>query len=188
MTGTDRLIETLRELAAVDVPDIITEERGRLLDLMIDTHQHFHRCRVAIAGDPDQVLGLTEFCRDLGMIPVHVLTGTTGSRFERAAKDILASVNPAANVKAGGDLMLLHQWIKNEPVDLLIANTYGKYIARAEDIPFVRYGWPILDRIGHQYFPTVGYRGGLRLAEQILNALLDRLDRDAPEEKFELVL
>jgi nitrogenase molybdenum-iron protein beta chain len=122
------------------------------------------------------------------MIPVHVLTGTTGSRFERAAKDILASVNPAANVKAGGDLMLLHQWIKNEPVDLLIANTYGKYIARAEDIPFVRYGWPILDRIGHQYFPTVGYRGGLRLAEQILNALLDRLDRDAPEEKFELVL
>ena len=93
----------------------------------------------------------------------------------------------AVNVRAKGDMFLLHQWIKNEPVDLLIGNTYGKYIARDEDIPFVRHGFPILDRAGHQYFPTVGYKGGLRLLEKILDALLDRADRDAPEEKFELV-
>ena len=67
----------------------------------------------------------------------------------------------------------------------VISNGYGKYIARDEDIPFVRYGFPILDRQGHQYFPTVGYRGALRLLEKILTALMDRQDRDAPEEKFE---
>ena len=188
ISATDRLVETMRELAAADVPDAITEERGRLLDLMIDMHQYFHNRRVAIFGDPDQVLSLTEFCRDLGMLPLHVLTGTSGQRFEQAARAILASTNPEANIRANGDLLLLHQWIKNEPVDLLIGNSYGKYIARAEDLPFVRYGWPILDRVGHQYFPTVGYRGGVRLAEQILNVLLDRLDRDSPEEEFELVL
>jgi nitrogenase molybdenum-iron protein beta chain len=33
----------------------------------------------------------------------------------------------------------------------------------------------------------VGYKGGLRILEKILSALLDRTDRDAPEEKFELV-
>ena len=87
-----------------------------------------------------------------------------------------------------GDMFTLHQWIKNEPVDLLIANTYGKYIARDDDIPFIRYGFPILDRIGHSYFPSVCYRGGIRLLEKILDALMDRLDRDAPEEKFELVM
>ena len=76
-------------------------------------------------------------------------------------------------------MFLLHQWIKNEPVDLLIGNTYGKYIARDEDIPFVRYGFPILDRMGHQYFPTVGYKGGLYFLEKVLNGLLDRRDRDA---------
>ena len=48
--------------------------------------------------------------------------------------------------------------------------------------------FPIVDRIGHSYFPTVGYRGGLRLLEKILDALLDRQDRDAPEESFELVM
>ncbi|MBE0582721.1 MAG: nitrogenase molybdenum-iron protein subunit beta, partial [Desulfofustis sp.] len=47
---------------------------------------------------------------------------------------------------------------------------------------------PILDRQGHQHFPTVGYLGGLRLLEKILDALLDRQDRDAPESRFELVL
>ena len=55
------------------------------------------------------------------------------------------------------------------------------------DIPLVRFGFPILDRVGHQYFPSVGYKGGLRLATTILSALLDRVDRDAPEESFELV-
>jgi nitrogenase molybdenum-iron protein beta chain len=85
-------------------------------------------------------------------------------------------------------MYLMHQWIKNEPVDLLIGNTYGKYISRDEDIPLLRHGFPILDRVGHQYFPTVGYQGAIRLLEQILNLILDRKDRDAPEETFELVL
>ena len=60
--------------------------------------------------------------------------------------------------------------------------------ARDEDIPFVRWGFPILDRQGHQYFPTIGYKGGLRLLEKILGVLLDRKDRDEPEQSFELVL
>ncbi len=91
-------------------------------------------------------------------------------------------------MRAAGDMFLLHQWIKNEPVDLLISNTYGKYIARDEDIPFLRFGFPILDRVGHQYFPNVGYKGGLRLLERILGLLLDRKDRDDPETTFELTL
>ena len=52
----------------------------------------------------------------------------------------------------------------------------------------VRFGFPILDRVGHSYFPTVGYRGGMRLLEKILDAILSRQDRDAPEESFELVM
>jgi nitrogenase molybdenum-iron protein beta chain len=85
-------------------------------------------------------------------------------------------------------MYLLHQWIKQEPVDLLIGNTYGKYIARDEDIPFIRHGFPILDRVGHSYFPSVGYAGAMRLLEKILGAFMDRQDRDAPEERFELTM
>jgi nitrogenase molybdenum-iron protein alpha/beta subunit len=38
-------------------------------------------------------------------------------------------------------MFLMHQWIKNDPVDLLIGNTYGKYIARDENIPLLRHGF-----------------------------------------------
>uniref|UniRef100_UPI000490AC0F nitrogenase component 1 n=1 Tax=Desulfogranum japonicum TaxID=231447 RepID=UPI000490AC0F len=129
-----------------------------------------------------------EFLVSIDMQPIHIITGTPGKKFEKRIKEITAEMGREVNVKAASDMFMLHQLIKNEPVDLLIGNTYCKYIARDEDIPFVRWGFPILDRQGHQHFPTVGYMGGLRLLEKILGVLLDRLDRDATETKFELVL
>jgi nitrogenase molybdenum-iron protein beta chain len=188
LAATDRFIESLRGLAGVDVPAQIEDERGRLVDVISDMHQYLSGRKVAIYGDPDHVIALTEFCRDMDMKPVHVLTGSVGNAFETRIKDILADSVPDANVKAQGDLFLLHQWIKNEPVDLLLGTTYGKFIGRAEDIPLVRVGWPILDRVGHSYFPTVGYLGSLRLAVEIISAIQERQDRDAPDHAFELVL
>jgi len=156
---------------------------------MADMEQYFHGKKVALFGDPDQLIPLVEFLLDLGMKPMHIVSGTPGLRFDKRMKEILERA-PYANFKLGmgADMFLLHQWIKNEPVDLLIGNTYGKYIARDEDIPFVRFGFPILDRIGHSYFASVGYKGGLRILEKILGVLQDRQDRDALEEKFELVM
>jgi nitrogenase molybdenum-iron protein beta chain len=185
--ATDRYLQILKFRGGVITPEL-ERERGQLVDLMVDTQQHFHGKRVAIFGDPDHVLALTEFVRDLGMIPVHVLTGTPGKRFATEAARILGPKASGSNIRAAGDLFLLHQWIKNEPVDLLLGNTYGKHIARAEDIPFVRVGWPILDRVGHSLMPTLGYAGAVRLLAKMLDALLDRRDRDAPEHQFELVL
>ena len=75
-----------------------------------------------------------------------------------------------------------------EVLFVLIGTTYGKYIARAEDIPLVRVGFPILDRAVHPLMPITGYRGCLRLIEMISNTLLDRRDRDCLDEDYELVL
>ena len=180
--------DTLRQIAGVTVPESINIERGRLLDVITDMHQYFFGRKVALAGDPDQLISLTQFLVDIDMWPIHIVTGTPGKKFEKKILEITKEVPHEVNVKSGGDMFLLHQWVRNEPVDLLLGNTYLKYIARDEDIPLVRFGFPILDRIGHSYFPTVGYRGGLRLLEKILDALLDRQDRDAAEESFELVM
>jgi nitrogenase molybdenum-iron protein beta chain len=186
---------TLRNSFAREIPKELEIERGQLVDIMTDTHFHFHGKTVAIFGDPDIVTGLTEFVLSLGMVPLHVLTGTPGGSsnsaagsFEDDINEMLKGAGIEANVKSAGDLFTLHQWIKNQPVDLLIGNTYGKYIARAEDIPFMRVGFPILDRSVHSYLPIVGYQGAMRLIEMISNALLDRADRDAKDEDFELVM
>ncbi len=45
-----------------------------------------------------------------------------------------------------------------------------------------------MDRIGHADFPYVGYRGAMRILERILGVLMDRQDRDAPNERLELVM
>ncbi|PKN40924.1 MAG: nitrogenase molybdenum-iron protein subunit beta [Deltaproteobacteria bacterium HGW-Deltaproteobacteria-18] len=187
LKATDRFIDTLRKVAGVSVPDTIAFERGQLVDLISDMHQYFHGKKVALVGDPDQVIALTEFLASIDMKPVHIVTGTPGNKFEKRIEEITAEAGYKANVKAGGDMFLLHQWIKNEPVDLIIGNSYCKYIARDEDIPFLRFGFPIYDRVGHQYFPTVGYKGGLHMLTRILDLLLTRSDRDETEEKFELV-
>jgi nitrogenase molybdenum-iron protein beta chain len=188
LEATDRFIDALRTAAGRNVPEAVSFERGQLVDFMSDMAQHFHGKRVALAGDPDQLIALTEFLVALEMVPAHIVTGTPGRRFEERIREITAHVPGAVNVRAKGDLFLLHQWIKNEPVDLIIGNTYCKYIARDEDTPLLRFGFPILDRVGHQYFPTAGYTGGLRLLEKITDRLLDRRDRDASEESFDLVL
>lgn len=193
--ATDEFLMTLRQAFAREIPGELEEERGQLVDIMVDTHYHFYGKRVAIFGDPDIIIALTEFVTGLGMKPVYVLTGTPGGTiggpqdiFEKEIKSILEQAGVQGKAKASGDLFQLHQWIKNEPVDLLMGNTYGKYIARAEDIPFVRVGFPILDRSAQTYLPITGYKGAMRLLEMISNALLDRVDRDAADEDFELVM
>ena len=188
LAATDRFIDVLRTVAGVPVPDSVAIERGQLVDMISDMHQYLYGKRVALWGDPDQLISMCEFLVSLDMQPVYVVTGTPGKAFEKRIREICEGQPFEVKVKAKGDMFLMHQWIKNESVDLLIGNTYGKYIARDEDIPLLRWGFPILDRQGHQYFPTVGYKGGLRLLEKMLDLLLDRKDRDSTEQAFELVL
>ncbi len=189
LRATDRFFMALRELTGCAIPDSIAGERGRLVDLMCDMQQYFYNKTVALWGDPDQLVPLTEFCIDLGMRPKYVVTGTPTRDFDKRMEQAIdGRCEVTWKAGRGADMYLMHQWIKRDGVDLLIGGTHGKYIARDEDIPIVRHGFPVLDRIGHQHFPTVGYRGATRLAEQILDAFMDRQDRDAPEERFELVM
>ena len=185
---TDEFLCAVSGFTGKKVAPSLEEERGQIVDIMADLHQHYYGKKVALFGDPDMMIALTSFLLELGMIPKYVLTGTPGQNFE---KEILAMTSQAgieARVKSGDDLFSLHQWIKNEPVDLLIGNTYGKYIARVEDLPFVRVGFPVMDRGVHSYQPVVGYRGAMRLLEMIGSALLDRVDRDTADENMELIM
>ena len=59
--GTDAFVDTLRHMAGVSVPDALSLERGQLVDTISDWHQYLYGKRVAIVGDPDQVLALTRF-------------------------------------------------------------------------------------------------------------------------------
>lgn len=188
INATDDFLIEVAKLTGKEIPAELEEERGQVIDIMADLHQHYHGKTVALFGDPDILIGITAFILELGMIPKYVLTGTPGLAFEKEVSQMLQDAGVEGRAKSAGDLFELHQWIKQEPVDLLMGTTYGKYIARAEDIPLVRVGFPILDRGVHSYVPIVGYRGAMRLVEMISNTLLDRADRDALDENMELIM
>ncbi len=188
LKATDAFVDLLRRKGSSSVPESIMTERGQLIDVITDMHQYFYRKKAALVGDPDHLISLTGFLTDIDMKITSVVTGTpAGPKFEKrikelAGKDVIVKSGPNA------DMFYFHQVIKNERPDMIFGNTYAKYIARDEDIPMIRTAFPIYDRIGHQYFPLVGYTGGIRLLERILNAFMDRQDRDAKEESFELVM
>ena len=56
--------------------------------------------------------------------------------------------------------------------DLFIGNSKGYRTARKLEIPLVRIGFPIHDRIGGQRVLHLGYRGAQELFDHIVNALL----------------
>lgn len=190
LRATDRFIQALSRYGQAGVPEIINDERGRLIDIITDMHQYLHGKRVAIWGDPDQLIPMVEFLLDMEMKPVYIVSGTPGKAFMKKMDELLREKLPEAKYANGtnADMFLMHQWIKNEPVDLLIGNTYGKYIARDENIPLVRLGFPTIDRVGHSYFPSLGYNGAMRLLEKILDAILNKQDAECMEEKMELVM
>lgn len=188
ISATDAFINALRNAGDTIVPKALDKERGRLVDMVSDMSQYLHKKRVAIYGDPDHLTSLVSFLVEIGMEPAIIVTGTPGKKWEAKIKEICAPVNPEVEVRASSDIHFLHQWIKNNSVDILMGNTYGKFVARAENLPFIRFGFPIMDRVGHRAFPLVGYSGGMRIVEKITDAFFDQRDREDPDHEVELVL
>lgn len=186
--ATDAFVEALRKTAGVAVPESLMLERGQYLDVMLDMNQYTAGKRVSLVGDPDMLVGMAAFCAENDMKVLHVVSGTApGPKFERRIKELCGD-GVVVKTGAQADMFYFHQLVKNDRPDLVLGNTYCKYICRDEDIPLIRIGFPIYDRVGHSYFPVTGYRGGLRLLEKVLDTFMDRQDRDAKEEKFELVM
>jgi Mo-nitrogenase MoFe protein subunit NifK (EC 1.18.6.1) len=179
--AVDRFIMQLKGLSGWDVPAELEEEREQVIDVILDAYPYLYNKTAALFGDPDIIIALAEFLGGLGIIPRYAVSGTPGAGFEERMEQIYAKYRMDGTAKAPADLFDLQQWLKKEPVDLLIGNTHGKLLARAEDIPLVRIGFPVMDRHVHSLWPVVGYRGTLRILEMILNTLMDRADRDHPE-------
>jgi len=184
---TDRFVMKAAELANVAIPPELEQERSRVVDMMTDAHPHFYGKKVAIFGDCDIIEGLTNLVLEMGMEPTVILSGTVSKDFEERVSEMVHPLYPDSQILTGADLFTLHQIIKNEPVDMLIGNTYGKHMALAEDIPLIRVGFPIMDRANLHHFPVMGYAGAARLIEQIGNTFLDIKDKTIPEEELEVV-
>lgn len=171
--NTDAFIKYVCEFENLDVTKSIEKDRGRLIDAMVDAHSYNYRRKVAIFGDPDYVCGVVRLTSEMGMIPSVICSGTRSKRFLEEINIISRQKEIKPVVLAGGDLFDMHCAIKDAGADILIGNSYGASIAKEENIPLLRTGFPIFDRLGAQRLSTLGYKGGINFVDRLTNTLLD---------------
>lgn len=176
--ATDELLMKLSEVSGKPIPDALKLERGRLVDAIADSMSHLHGKTVAVYGDPDFCVGMVRFLMELGCEPVHVLATNGTKPWAKKLKGILEAspYGQKATVWPGKDLWHMRSLLHTEPVDLLIGNSYGKYLERDCGTPLIRLTFPIFDRHHHHRFPTWGYQGGLQVLVRILDRVFDELD------------
>jgi nitrogenase molybdenum-iron protein beta chain len=179
IANTDRLIGELSRISGRAVPQELEDERGRVVDAMIDSHPYVHGKRFALVGDPDVLLGMISFIMEMGGEPVHVVCTINDKMFEEEANALLASSPYGADGKVyiNRDMWHLRSLMFTDPVDLLIGSSYAKFLWRDTGTPLIRIGFPLFDRHHLHRYPIIGYQGALNLLTTMVNTIIDELDR-----------
>lgn len=189
ISNTDQFLMKVAAMTGKPISEELEAERGRVVDAATDAHPYIHGKRFALFGDPDVLLGLVSFLLEMGGLPVHIICTNGNPVFQKEMEDLLETSPDGqyATVYVGKDLWHLRSLLINDPVDLLIGDSHGKYAARDAGIPLLRVGFPITDRVNLHRYPTVGYQGTLNLITMIANTLLEEKDRNADDAHFELL-
>ncbi len=181
---TDTFIEALCGITGKEIPQEIVLERGRLLDAMIDSHKHSALGRVALFGDMDLVYGISGLLLENGMELVCAATGTESKSFREALENRMESYNQEAVIMQDSDFDTIREVIREENANIMVGNSNGRFIWEKDGIDFVRVGFPIHDHMGAQRKKRMGYKGAVRLLDEIVNHLLDQKHRTYRERMY----
>ena len=182
---TDAFLMKVAEVTGKPIPATLTRERGRLMDMMTDSHAWLHGKKMALYGDPDFLLGITKVLLEFGIEPTHIVCHNGSKRWKKAMEAMLAESPYGAEAKLypGADLWHLRSLCFTDKPDFLIGNSYGKFIQRDTlhkgpefEVPLIRLGFPIFDRHHLHRNTTLGYEGAMHVLTTLTNAVLERLD------------
>lgn len=162
LSATDKFMQALADISGNSVPEKYRHQRSQLQNAMLDNHFLFGCKRVSLALEPDLLWSTVHFLQSMG-VQIHAAVTTTRSP--------LLEKLPITSVTIGDleDFELLAPGS-----DLLIANSHADAIAQRLNIPLYRLGIPIFDRLDHNHFTLVGYRGTMQLLFDIGNLFLEQ--------------
>ncbi len=184
---TDELLMKVSELTGKPIPDSLTLERGRLVDMMTDSHSWLHGKRFAVYGDADFAMGMTKFLLELGAEPTDVLVNSANKRWMKALKKICeeSPYGQKTQIHISKDLWHFRSLMFTNKPDFMIGNSYGKFIQRDTlqkgkefEVPLIRIGFPIFDRHHLHRMTTLGYEGSMYILTTLVNSVLERLDEE----------
>ena len=174
LENTDIFMNVLSDISQKEIPESYGEERGRLIDGMIDCHKITGGVRALIYGEPDLIYAVSSFCLENGINPAVISTGSNNSSFSRILETKLENCSEAPVILNDTDFETIEEYTLSERVNLIIGNSMGKHLTERHNIPPVRIGFPIQDRIGGQRLEYTGYKGTLKFLDDIVNTMLSR--------------
>lgn len=177
---TDTLFTALEQISGHPVPEHHQRERGRLIDSYVDGHKYVFGKRAIVYGEEDLVAGLVAALAEIGVVPVLCATGGESGRLAQAIDAVVPGLSAQIQIRQGMDFAEMGELARGLEPDLLIGSSKGYAIARELDIPLVRVGFPVHDRIGAQRTLHLGYRGAQQLFDRIANALLEHKQAHSP--------
>jgi nitrogenase molybdenum-iron protein NifN len=177
---TDRFLQILEEISGNPTPVRYVEQRGRLLDALVDGHKYVNQKRAAVYGEADLVAGMVDFLTEIGIIPVVCASGDGGGHLSTALEQTLkADVYNKIKVMEGVDFVDIEKAVAQAQPDLIIGHSKGYSLSRKLDIPLVRIGFPIHDRVGGSRLLHIGYQGTQALFDRIANTLIEANQEDS---------
>ena len=171
---TDKFIELLKEITGREIPERIKKERSRVIDLYTDGHKYIFGKRVLLYGDEDLITGLFSFCQEVGLFPVTVCSGNKSEELSNSINGLKdSSLDFETVVLDGVDFDEMEEAVYGMDIDLMIGNSKGYKLSKKLNVPLIRAGFPIHDRIGAGHITLIGYFGALQLFESIVNKIIE---------------
>lgn len=162
LTATDALVTALTGISGQPAGEWVRRWRQRLADALLDSHFVLGGARIALALEPEHLVGVATILAEAG--------ATISVAISPTASPVLAAL-PCDEVIIG-DLVDLEERAAEGGADLLIASSHARALAARLGVPHLAEGFPVYDRLGTQLRGWCGYRGGIRVLFDAANQLM----------------
>ncbi len=173
----DKFFDALSQISGNPVPERYRKEKWRLVDAYVDGNKYVSKKRALVYGEEDFVVSMAGFLAEIGIIPVLCASGGKSRLFKQALEEVLPeTIRDRVQIQEDMDFTRMEETAaampKDQAPELIIGNSKGYAMARRLNIPLVRVGFPIHDRVGGSRILHVGYKGAQQLFDTIVNAIL----------------
>lgn len=169
--ATEKFFAVLEKITGKLTPEKYIKQKGRLIDAYVDGHKYVFGKKAIVYGEEDFVIGISAMLKEIGVDIILAASGANSGEFKKRMQ--LISENDNIQIEADTDFESIKDFANEIKPDIFLGNSKGYYISRELDVPIVRLGFPIHDRMGGQRIPHLSYRGTQHIFDLVVNSLLD---------------
>ncbi len=178
--NSDLFFERLQTLSGKSLPERYVGQRGRLIDAYVDGHKYVFGKKAVVYGPEDLVVSIASFLNEIGMIPVLCGTGEKKGKLCESLQDVLGDNFRHVTAKEDTDFIEMEEIAHDLHADMVIGNSNGYKLSRKLNVPLIRVGLPIHDRIGAARIATLGYQGTQEFFDRIVNEFIRQKQENSP--------